>query len=83
MQDHPNLRDADITDDLAAELLDRYEAYVGRDLEQIPPGAAAQDLLLDSALIQLLHHSKGRPREVRCLGTGVSLLPGKRLSSSA
>ncbi|MDT5149358.1 MAG: hypothetical protein QOI01_1091, partial [Mycobacterium sp.] len=42
-----------------------------------------QDLLLDSALIQLLHHSKGRPREVRCLETGVSLLPGKQLSSSA
>lgn len=35
-QDHPDLRGADITYQVAAELLEHFKAYVGRNLERIP-----------------------------------------------
>lgn len=38
MQDHPDLRTVDITEEMAAELLDRYKAFVGRNSERTSAG---------------------------------------------
>ncbi|MEW5813098.1 MAG: hypothetical protein AB1925_27065 [Actinomycetota bacterium] len=43
MQDHPDLRGADITYQVAAELLERLKAYVGHNLERIPPSAMSAE----------------------------------------
>lgn len=43
MRDHPDLLGADITYQVAAELLERFKAYVGRNLERIPPSSMSAE----------------------------------------